>query len=132
MIIAAYAGTGKTTLASLYPQKVIDFVCMPYKYYLEPDSDSGESCKANPNNIMQSDWPHNYVVAIKSALGGNKILVIPSDLNVLSLLEQEKLPYTICYPQKNAKEVYRKRFLDRGNSEEFIHIFIVSDKQNGH
>jgi adenylate kinase len=30
IIIAAYAGTGKTTLANAYPQKFTDFVCMPY------------------------------------------------------------------------------------------------------
>ena len=33
-IIAAFAGTGKTTLAMRYPDLVIDFVAMPYKYYL--------------------------------------------------------------------------------------------------
>ena len=35
MIIAAFAGTGKTTMAKLYPQTAIDFVCMPYKYELD-------------------------------------------------------------------------------------------------
>ena len=32
MIIATHAGTGKTTLARMYPDRVIDLVCMPYKY----------------------------------------------------------------------------------------------------
>jgi hypothetical protein len=39
-------------------------------------------------------------------------------------LRAEKLPYILCYPQKDAKEIYRKRFLDRGNSTEFIKVFI--------
>jgi len=43
---------------------------------------------------------------------------------VLALLRQEKLPYLLCYPQKHAKEVYRQRFLDRGNTAKFIEIFI--------
>jgi len=38
MIIAAFAGTGKTTMAKLYPQTAIDFVCMPYKYEIEYNS----------------------------------------------------------------------------------------------
>ena len=59
MIIAAYAGTGKTTLARLYPQVAVDFVCMPYKYQLEQDGESDEACKANPDNVMQDDWPYN-------------------------------------------------------------------------
>ena len=126
MIIAAYAGTGKTMLARLYPDRFVDFVCMPYKYILEPIQDNAddEACKANPNNVMREDWPFNYVSAIKDALAEGKTLLIPTDLNVLLLLRQEKIPYTLCYPQKNAKEIYRKRFIDRGNTEEFIDIFI--------
>lgn len=123
MIIAAYAGTGKTTAARLRPQTVVDFVCMPYKYYLT-DNDDGESCKANPDNIMREDWPCNYVAAIKSIMGDSGIILILTDLNVLKLLRQEVIPYYLCYPQRSAKEIYRKRFIDRGNTEEFIDIFI--------
>ncbi|MDR2713245.1 MAG: hypothetical protein LBB91_09070 [Clostridiales bacterium] len=32
MIIAAYAGTGKTTLARMYPEKYMDFVLIPNKF----------------------------------------------------------------------------------------------------
>ena len=126
MIIAAYAGTGKTTAAKLYPEKVVDFVCMPYKYILEPlPEDAGsESCKANPDHVMQEDWPWNYVAAIKGAMSGGKILLIPTDLNVLLLLRHDKMQYTLCYPERGAKEIYRQRFIARGNTDEFIEIFI--------
>ena len=124
MIIAAYAGTGKTTLAEMYPDTVFDFVCMPYKYYLSPDRDRGEAGKGNPYNVMREDWPYNYVEAIKSALDAEKTLLIPSDVNVLATLRQEGIPYTLCYPQRDAKEVYRQRFIDRGNTEDFLSIFI--------
>jgi hypothetical protein len=30
----------------------------------------------------------------------------------------------LAYPQRDAKGVYHKRFIDRGNSEVFINIFI--------
>jgi len=63
MIIAAYAGTGKTTLAKTWPHRFVDFVCMPYKYLLEQNNNCAESCKANPNNIMRDEWPYNYVMA---------------------------------------------------------------------
>ena len=53
MIIAAFSGTGKTTLASLYPQTVIDFTCMPYKYHLDDDKEADyEACKANPDHDL--------------------------------------------------------------------------------
>ena len=124
MIVAAFAGTGKSTLASKYPDKIVDFVCMPYKYYLDHDDDAGEAGKASLDNVMREDWPWNYIEAIKSALIERKILLIPSDYHVLSLLCLEEMPYTLCYPQRDAKEVYRKRFIDRGNTETFLSVFI--------
>jgi len=124
MIIAAFAGTGKTTLASLYPQKVVDFICMPYKYYLDKNEVDDEACKANSDYVLHNDWPYNYVQAIKQNLDNDKILLIPPDIYVLLLLRGEGLPYTICYPEKEAKEIYRNRFIARGNTEEFIDIFI--------
>lgn len=124
MIIAAFTGTGKTTLAAMYPDRVIDFVCMPYKYYLEQDSDGTESSKANPDNIMREDWPYNYVEAIKSMLKNGKTILIPSDSRVLVLLRLVNIPYILCYPQRSAKDTYRQRFIDRGNTEDFLSIFI--------
>jgi len=125
MIIAAYAGTGKTTAAKLYPERVVDFVCMPYKYILAADgSADGESRKADPGNIMREDWPYNYINVVKENLKEEKTLLIPTDLNVLLLLRHKKIPYTLCYPQISDKEIYRQRFINRGNTEEFIGIFI--------
>jgi len=69
-------------------------------------------------------WQKNYVKAIKQNMSNNKILLIPSDFLVLSLLKKEGIPYILCYPKRDAKEVYHKHFLNRGNSENFIDIFI--------
>jgi hypothetical protein len=124
MIIAAYAGTGKTTLAAMYPDNTEDFVCMPYKYYLAPDDNNGEISKGNPNNLMREDWPQNYIKAIKMALCAEKALLIPSDSHVMMLLRLESIPYTLCYPRRDAKETYRRRFIARGNTEDFLSIFI--------
>ena len=123
-IIAAYAGTGKTHFASLYPELAIDLVCMPYKYVITQDTLYDESSKANPENIMHYDWPYNYIAAIKQNLESDKLLLIPSDLFILELLMKEKLHYCLCYPQRNAKEIYRERYINRGNTTEFIDIFI--------
>ena len=124
MIIAAFAGTGKTTLAAMYPEKVIDFICMPYKYYI-PEDFSGiehEAGKANPDLIMHEEWPSNYVDAIEEAIKLGKILLIPSVQRVRMLLRIRKIPYTLCYPKREAKEEYRQRFFNRKNSELFIQI----------
>ncbi|MDF2821178.1 MAG: hypothetical protein K0R15_1619 [Clostridiales bacterium] len=123
MIIAAYAGVGKTTFASMYPDKVIDLECMPFKYYLEDDHYVGEAGKANPNNEIQLDWPYNYIASIKEILSEDKIILIPSDRFVLQLLREENIDYVLAYPQRNAKEEYRRRYIDRGNTEDFLLVF---------
>lgn len=124
IIIAAFAGTGKTTFAARHPDDVVDFVSMPYKYHLPKVDNALESCKANPDYEMQLDWPYNYVKAIKEYPDKEKILLIPSDYLVLSLLRKEDIRYILCYPVREAKEEYRKRFIDRGNTEDFLSVFI--------
>jgi hypothetical protein len=123
-IIAAFAGTGKTTLQALYPCNAEDFVCMPYKYHLTPSGGNCESDKGNPEYVLRDNWPQNYAKSIKVALCGRKTLLIPSACDVLALLRQEGLPYTLCYPRRDAKETYRQRFIARGNTEDFLSIFI--------
>jgi len=124
LIIAAYAGTGKTHFASLYPEAIIDLVAMPYKYILTKDTYYDESSKANIKNLFNDDWPFNYISAIKENLKLDKLLLIPSDLLILELLKEEKIHYCLCYPQMEAKEIYRERYIKRGNTTEFIDIFI--------
>jgi hypothetical protein len=80
--------------------------------------------KGNLDNLMREDWPYNYVKAIKMALCRKKTLLIPSDGQVMALLRQENIPYTLCYPRRDAKDDYRRRFMARGNTEDFLSIFI--------
>jgi hypothetical protein len=97
---------------------------MPYKYVLTQNIPYDESTKANPENIMHDDWPFNYISAIKQNSESDKLLLIPSDLLILYLLKKENLPYYLCYPQRNAREIYRSRYINRGNTTEFIDVFI--------
>ena len=128
-IIAAHAGTGKTTFAAQNPERFIDFVCMPFKYYLPENynEDKSESCKADFNLEMREDYPFNYVEAIRNTLNEtDKTLIIPSASEVLWLLRCENIPYLLYYPEntEKSKEEYRKRYIARGNTESFLEIFI--------
>jgi len=98
-------------------------VCMPHKYFIDPKAPFDESTKADPNLVMKPEWPRNYVKAILEC-HSDKIILIPSDSLVLYLLEKERKPYYLCYPKRKAKNVYKKRFIKRGNSKDFISIFI--------
>ena len=123
MIVAAFSGVGKSYFASQHPDIAVDMVCMPYKYILDPEAFYNESSKADPNMEMNPDWPINYFEAILKC-PSDKIILIPSDYRVLRLLENEKIPYYLCYPKRKAKNVYWKRYIKRGNSQEFLSIFI--------
>lgn len=125
-IIAAHAGTGKTTLAKARPDMYVDFVAMPYKYYL-PDAceENKESRKADFSLEIRDEWPQNYVDAILNDLKlHNKILLIPPVGNVLHALAEAGIKYHLCYPMRKLKEEYCKRYESRGNSTDFLFVFI--------
>jgi hypothetical protein len=124
MIIAAYAGVGKTTYAKLHAEDTLDFVCMPYKYEQSDEADKGEAGKACSENTMDPEWPFNYVDALEKIKDGHKFILIPSDTAVLYLLKERGMPFLLVTPLRSAKEEYRRRFIERGNSNEFIEIFI--------
>lgn len=73
---------------------------------------------------MNPEYPSNYINAILENMDKYKYLVIPSDSRVLADLKDKHIPYILCFPERKAKEEYRKRYLQRGNTEEFIDIFI--------
>ena len=126
MIIAAHAGTGKTRFARTIFDSV-DFVCMPYKYYL-PDgilsSEEAESSKANLDLELREDWPDNYIKAVINSYNESRYVVIPPIGSVLKALREEEIPYILCYPERDAKDEYERRYKERGNTEEFLDIFI--------
>ena len=55
-----------------------------------------------------------------------KTLFVPPDFRLRDWLREKDIPYLLCYPENSleAKKAYHKRFLNRGNSEDFIDIFI--------
>ena len=126
MIIAAHAGTGKTYFSkNVYDS--VDFVCMPYKYYL-PDGfiagEEDESVKADLNLIMREEWPDNYIKAVINVYNEHKYIIIPPIGSVLAALRDEEIPYVLCYPERSAKVEYEFRYRDRGNSESFLRVFV--------
>ena len=124
MLIAAHAGTGKTTLARKYPNKTIDFVCMPYKY-TNCTNNENEAHKADVSYEFNPLWPVNYTVELLNILNPDKIILIPPIFEVLhDVYFNEGIKYILCYPDRRLKDEYRKRYLQRGNTDRFIEIFI--------
>ena len=126
MIIAAHAGTGKTRFAKTVYDSV-DFVCMPYKYNL-PDGilsyEETEGKKADINLQLRDEWPENYIKAVVNQYNENRYVIIPPIVPVLNALRKEKIPYILCYPERNAKDEYERRYKERGNTTDFLNVFI--------
>ena len=127
-IIAAFAGTGKTTFCARN-KNAIDFECMPFKYenFIEVSRRfPGESIKAHDDLILKDEWQMMFYEALLDTYETypDEKIVIPTIRNILARLEMEQIPYTLVYPAREAKEEYRKRYIGRGDSENFLKIFV--------
>lgn len=131
MIIAAFAGTGKTYFCEHVPQ-AIDFVCMPWKYtnFYEVASfmEEGEQIKANDELELNFGWQKEYYDALIDTVKKypDQIVVIPTVSAVQRMLEADDMPYTVVIPKQDLKDEYEQRYIARGNTEEFLDVFIGS------
>ena len=126
MIVAAYAGTGKTTFAARMTGAV-DLASMPFCWLLPlresvPGEREGE--KGALYHIRDPRFPDNYVAGILKAERENDLVLIPTNTQVVRRLEEYGRKVILCYPGDDCREEYRARFLARGNSEEFLSLFI--------
>lgn len=127
MIIAAYAAAGKSTFAQRV-EGAVDLSIMPRSWFLPPpDKSKGahESEKGAPYFIRDPRYPDNYILDILRAEGEYPYVLIPTNAWIIRRLREEYgRQMILCYPTKEQKEIYRARFLGRGNSEDFLDIFI--------
>ena len=131
MLIAAYAGCGKSTAAQKLGPNVVDLPSMPYRWLLprvDPDRLTGpemEREKGALHHFADPRFPHNYVLDIlKEERAGNTVL-FPTIVPVIDMLvERYGRDVLVVYPEDGLKEEYRQRFVKRGNSATFLDLFI--------
>ncbi len=126
MIVAGYAGVGKSMFARATAAISIDLHSMPYRRILPNERDEGESIKAAPYLLANPAFPYNYIAAILEAESKYEYVLIPPIGSVLSQIYRDyQIPYLLCYPSIELKEEYRQRFLSRGNTADFTDVFIA-------
>lgn len=125
MIIAAYAGVGKSYFCK-YIKNSVDLHVMPYKWILPSvfDENEAETIKAAPYLIHHPAYIQSYVLAILEANLKYDYVIIPSDITVLKELKNLNIPFVLCYPDLSLKDTYQQRYIKRGNTRDFINIFI--------
>lgn len=118
MIVSAFAGVGKTTLAQMYKEDVIDLESGNFKWL---DNDGTENLKGN-KKIPNPKYPINYLEAIKKANSQYKVVLISQHDVIRKCLDAVKLDYIVVYPEIGLKEEFIERYKLRGNNDNFINL----------
>lgn len=121
MIISAFSGAGKSYLAKQYTD-IIDLEPMDYHWIYEDDLKrlDCEKRKRNQNRILNPAWTKNYIDDILLYDEEYNIVLISGDDHIVSLLDKQGILCYNIYPSVNQKQDYIKRYMERGNSKEYI------------
>lgn len=127
IVIAGFAGIGKTTLAKKY-KNVVDLESSIYKYdYSNINTDNLETLKGTEDRILNKNFPNNYIKAIKEAQEKYDVVLVwihPEE--ALTYYDKSNIDYYLCYPCKEALKEYENRFINRGNNKTYIDKVISS------
>lgn len=118
MIVSAFAGVGKTTLAQMYKEDVIDLESGNFKWL---DNEGTENLKGN-KKIPNPKYPINYLEAIKKANSQYKVVLISQHDVIRKCLDAVKLDYIVVYPEIGLKEEFIERYKLRDNNDNFINL----------
>lgn len=118
MIVSAFAGVGKTTLAQMYKEDVIDLESGNFKWL---ENDGTEASKGS-RRIQNPKYPINYLEAIKKANSQYKVVLISQHDVIRKCLDAVKLDYIVVYPEISMKEEFIERYKARGNNDNFINL----------
>ena len=124
IVISGFAGIGKTTLQKNYPN-VIDLESSDFKWiYQNEDIElmNEEKRKGITERVRNPLWPYNYVKVIMQKLNEYDIVLISQDNEVRDCLKENNCKYYACFPQKECKEEFIQRYINRGNNEKFINL----------
>ncbi len=127
MIIAAYAGTGKTTFANQI-HSAIDIKSMPYAWFLPRLGDTNaefEAAKGAMDHVRNPLYPRNMVLDILKAEREYAYVIMPTVSEAIDILQEEfGREVVLCYPEDGLEEEYRQRYIARGNSGSFLRLFV--------
>ena len=120
IVIAGFAGIGKTTLAKKYCN-VIDIESSPYKYdYSQVDKSDYEKIKGLKTEKLNDEFPQNYINAIVDAQSKYDVVLVWLHPEILDEYDKNNIDYTLCFPTIEAFTNYRNNLIKRGNDSGFV------------
>jgi len=116
-VISAFPACGKTYF---YKNKQDDF-----EGILDSDSSDFSWVKDEDGKNTEErnpDFPNNYIQHIKENIGKVEIIFVSSHKVVRDALKENDIDYNLIYPRKDQKEDWMRRFINRGNNENFVNF----------
>ena len=122
-IVVGYPGVGKTYLGKTFSD-VVDIDSSDYHWiYDNPEvARDLEKRKDCMEKSLNDSWPYNYIEAISDLYHQDEFsyILVVFKTEILSLLSDCQLPFTIVAPKRELKEEYRKRYVERKNTDRYI------------
>ena len=115
-VISVFAGLGKTYVGNKYAN-VCDLQSSPYRYdYTNISEADYEKMKFNKSRIKCSNWPNNYLCALREAMKEYDLVLVPTNLDVREVLYKNKIEFLFVLPAYNHWETLLERYKNRGNT----------------
>lgn len=119
IVIAGFAGIGKTTLAKINSKDVIDMEIRQYKYAnykLEYTLQQWYSME----HILNEDFLPKYFKAVKDEIenGTHKIIFVWCTIDVLKFLSEENIEYLVATwddKEEDIRSYLENLYIERGN-----------------
>lgn len=118
-VLAGFSAIGKTTLARKY-KNVYDLESSDFRWDNSGLEDIPKEKRKGLKRKENVNWPQNYIDEILKKLQEYDIVLIWVHYDILDILDEKKIPFIICFPEKQSLDFYRERCIKRGNSIEHI------------
>ena len=124
LVVSGFPGIGKSECVRLFrnEEKINDTINLY-------DSDSSEYSwiiNENGEKVRNPEFPKNYMKRIIdiSHIDDKKlnIVFVSTHKEVLDALIENEIPFLCVYPSKELKDVFMKRYKNRGSDESFINL----------
>ena len=120
MIIAAWPGTGKSFLGNRY-ENILDAETTKFQFIVNDKLERSEIEKQKKTvRTPNPEWPNNYLKYLLDNSSKYDIIFIPPHPEILDYLSKHNYDFTLVVPNKDLKEEYKKRYINRGNNDSYI------------
>jgi len=111
-IISAFPGCGKSYYYEQNKETCLDLDSSNFGWCIQEDG----------QKVRNPHFPRNYIEHIKSNIGRYDYIFISSHEEVRKALLDECIFFYLVYPSYEMKDMFIKRYKERGNNDNFIDL----------